>query len=102
MFKAMYTGPARALVDEKGMVKRDQRNAKALEKGRTEQVSNKVVRAPGTIVCGLEMPTNKVISLDDNKNSDTIAVIQKYIKGAEHLEECSFSLEKIDVRKKAS
>lgn len=101
MFKATYSGPARALVDDRGMVKRDERNAKALEKGRDDQVSNKVVRAPGTIVCGVKMPTYKEITLDPNKanHAAAIAVIEKSIRGTAHLDKNGFELKEV---KKAS
>ncbi len=104
MFKATYTGPAHALVDEKGMVKRDKRNADSIEKGRTDQVSNKVVRAAGTIVCGVEMKTNREIKLnpEDKQHAEAISVIEKNIKGTQHLDECAFTLVKIDGRKKAA
>ena len=97
MFKATYTGPARALVDDDGMVKRNKRNQAALEKGRDDQISNKVVRAPGTIVCGVKMPTLSEVTLDPKKTShaDAIAVIQKNIKGTAHLDSCSFKLREV-------
>lgn len=93
----MYKGPARALVDDDGMVKRNKKNEAALEKGRNDQVSNKVVRSPGTIVCGVKMPTYKEIELNpaNKKHAEAIKAIQKNIKGSAHLDTCAFDLKEV-------